>query len=902
MVFYVIDRSMSIVATMTNDVPNALMIDDSSGGQNIILTNGVATGSYSFKTDPYHRDSVYIKAGNYIAFKDKYSKYRLYTIITVSGDTELTVTCEDIGLDLINEMSGAWDFGNVDLTLDFFLNRVFGGTGWKIVYETAGIKDTTRNLSYTTVTDTRLKRLESVMSAFGYEGDFEIKMSGAHVTEQIFHVYQKILNANSSSPVQRFMNDMNLISLNREESIADLYTAVLPTGGTVDGKTVDISQIVYDDGRFFTTDNDNVLYDRVSAEKWSRFSGTVNEKSTDDHYIMGHYTSSTTSASALFEEAKAQLIANCDAKISVEAKLLELDADLGDYIEIVDHSKTTDILLKARVQSVTNYYTQVGEDTGTLANYQLIEDTSQEFRDMLERIKTQIKSVTGSTVEYAVSDQGSIPPTDGWSSDKIPTVGDGQFLWTRTTTTFSDNTSTVAYSISKNGVNGRSLISTKTHYAIGSDTTTIPSKWQEEWPKELTSGDYLWTRNTFYYSSGDPTVSYTITYYPKDGNNYTSITNYFLASSLSSGVTAEEIIKNGSKNPADQKVTAASQYLWTVEELSFENYDGTVELQKTTPHIISVYSSDGVGIIDNGIIEWYQVTNSMTEAPTSWSKEPQLMTPDKKYLWNYEETIYSNGKHVRSDPVVIGVYGDKGEKGESSYTHIRYCDEYPDDFDKTYTGTTGKNPMFIGVYTGPLATAPTTIMAYQWSQIRGNQGPTGNGILSTTYFYAVTTDNVKPAANKVTSVDMPPLDSVNKYLWRKTITDYSDPSVEDKVVVELQAVYGDTGLKGDPGKQGESAILLYIDSSNGTTFKNSSVATIFTVTVYVGDLIIDTSTKLKQVFGSNAYLQWTIKKHGETGFTNIPLNDPRLNDEGFIFIISASDIKFKAVFNCELNF
>lgn len=100
---------------------------------------------------------------------------------------------------------------------------------------------------------------------------------------------------------------------------------------------------------------------------------------------------------------------------------------------------------------------------------------------------------------------------------------------------------------------------------------------------------------------------------------------------------------------------------------------------------------------------------------------------------------------------------------------------------------------------------------------------------------------------------------------------------------------------------GQDAIMLYIDSNNGTTFKNSSVATIFTVTIYVGGTIIDNSTKLKQMYGDGAYLQWLIKKHGEKDFTKIPLDDPRLNDNGFIFTIAAKDIKFKAVFNCELN-
>ena len=100
---------------------------------------------------------------------------------------------------------------------------------------------------------------------------------------------------------------------------------------------------------------------------------------------------------------------------------------------------------------------------------------------------------------------------------------------------------------------------------------------------------------------------------------------------------------------------------------------------------------------------------------------------------------------------------------------------------------------------------------------------------------------------------------------------------------------------------GEDAVMLYIDSSNGTTFKNSDVATIFTVTVYVGGIAITDSTKLKEVFGQGAYLQWLIKRYGETEFTKIPLDDSRLNDNGFMFTLNAKDISFKAVFNCELN-
>ncbi len=106
---------------------------------------------------------------------------------------------------------------------------------------------------------------------------------------------------------------------------------------------------------------------------------------------------------------------------------------------------------------------------------------------------------------------------------------------------------------------------------------------------------------------------------------------------------------------------------------------------------------------------------------------------------------------------------------------------------------------------------------------------------------------------------------------------------------------------GTEGGKGEDAIMLYIDSSNGTTFKNSDVATIFTVSIYVGGLVIDNSEKLKKVFGEHAHLQWLVKKHGDTEFTEIPMDDPRLNDNGFLFTITAKDIRFKAVFNCELD-
>ena len=56
---------------------------------------------------------------------------------------------------------------------------------------------------------------------------------------------------------------------------------------------------------------------------------------------------------------------------------------------------------------------------------------------------------TGSTITYQSGTSGTTPPTDTWSST-IPTVTEGNFLWTRTVATFDQApTSVTSYSVAK---------------------------------------------------------------------------------------------------------------------------------------------------------------------------------------------------------------------------------------------------------------------------------------------------------------------------------------------------------------------------------------------------------------------------------------------------------------------
>ncbi|MGL4697135.1 phage tail spike protein [Enterococcus larvae] len=62
--------------------------------------------------------------------------------------------------------------------------------------------------------------------------------------------------------------------------------------------------------------------------------------------------------------------------------------------------------------------------------------------------------IAESVIDYAISESGTESPEEGWQTD-IPTVPVGQFLWTRTVQTFTDETETTAFSVSKIGSDGK---------------------------------------------------------------------------------------------------------------------------------------------------------------------------------------------------------------------------------------------------------------------------------------------------------------------------------------------------------------------------------------------------------------------------------------------------------------
>lgn len=382
-------------------------------------------------------------------------------------------------------------------------------------------------------------------------------------------------------------------------------------------------------------------------------------------------------------------------------------------------------------------------------------------------------TITSKSVTYQASSSGTTTPTGTWSTS-VPTVNNGQYLWTKTTVQYSDDNKTEAYSVSykgTNGTNGTSVTVSKTEvtYQVSTSGTTAPTgTWSTTMPT-CDQGLYLWTKTYVKYSDGKDTTSYAVSYKGIDGEKFA----FNMLRETNQGSKHWEQHSSGGKYFVEDFITedninavklicteAISTSNWsyvsfkdikmlkqlkpsTKYTLSYDikaNRSGTISHSicngdasnfctntvvvnniignetwqhisvvlttndlKTTPTNAILYlgrnalSKVGYSIIKNlkltegtvdtpwaphpedlegrGVsqtVQYYLATSQasgVTSSTSGWSTDitTQKLTADKKYLWNCYQTKYSDGtSEPISTPKVIGVYGDKGQKGDNA--------------------------------------------------------------------------------------------------------------------------------------------------------------------------------------------------------------------------------------------
>ena len=122
-----------------------------------------------------------------------------------------------------------------------------------------------------------------------------------------------------------------------------------------------------------------------------------------------------------------------------------------------------------------------------------------------------------------------------------------------------------------------------------------------------------------------------------------------------------------------------------------------------------------------------------------------------------------------------------------------------------------------------------------------------------------------------------------------------------KVITGAAKAVEDMQSRMDSGEfKGEDAVVLRIDSSRGTVFKNNMIETVLSVCIYSGASRITNISDLHAKFGSTAYLQWYWQKIDESDYGLIPSTDSKLSDSGFTMKLTPDNIDEKVTFRCEL--
>lgn len=286
---------------------------------------------------------------------------------------------------------------------------------------------------------------------------------------------------------------------------------------------------------------------------------------------------------------------------------------------------------------------------------------------------------------------------------------------------------------------------------------------------------------------------------------------------------------------------ATNTYKLEIKADSIKFDSGTKDLKQTINDMKSDIqdAQSALNLTIKSIQTQYAQNQDNTTAPTSgWSPNTPRWQQGY-YIWAKNVVTFNDDTTREDNPVCItgntGPQGNPGQSGTSSYTYVRYSENADGtNFIPNPTSTTS----YIGIYTGTLSTAPSDKTAYTWSKYKGEQGPqgnpgqqgqpgsNGNGINSISYFYAVTTTQVAPAASSITSTTIPTMSSTNKYLWQKQVIDFTDSGVPDKTIVALIGIYGDRGQQGNPGQAGTSVTItsksvMYTTSTSGTSIPSS---------------------------------------------------------------------------------
>lgn len=237
------------------------------------------------------------------------------------------------------------------------------------------------------------------------------------------------------------------------------------------------------------------------------------------------------------------------------------------------------------------------------------------------------RGVKNTTVEYQASTSGTTVPTGAWSTT-IPSVAAGSYLWTKTTTNYTSGSPTIGYSVARMGVNGA-------------------------------KGDVGATGSSVILAERESIYSFTLAQIkakPGTIGDWSSFTNY---SSMKVGdIVAIRVAISDVANSEAMLYGKVTNISGSTVNIAYTSYmisgqDGEKGDKGDT-------GADGKGIKSTAIT--YQAWSNGTSTPTgAWSSSPPATSASKPYLWTrtiitYTDNSTSTSYSVGSTPegIVVG--------------------------------------------------------------------------------------------------------------------------------------------------------------------------------------------------------------------------------------------------------
>ena len=398
------DKTLQRVAFIDNEKPETLHFFDDIWHR--YLTE--ATSTFDFSVPKTGNAALqYLTEKNYVSFQYGGQDYLFNIMRTEETESELACYCENLNLELLNEMSPAFKSGGAQTFAWYFNNSdLVGGKNFSdLVLGINEVSDYSRSLEWEG-TDTKLARLLSLVNKFDAECEFvtELNRDGS-LKRIVLNVYKKHDDMHQGVGTRR--QDVTLYygkeidGIRRTVDKTGLYNAIYPQGK--DGLSITtVEKTEYDaDGRvlYYTHNGQPYIYAPQTAEEYP-----AQISSKDDPWILYRWEYETENVNTLYGQALAKL-----KEISAPAVTYEVEGSLmleiGDTVKIHDDKFMPTLLLEARVSEQEVSFSDPTKNKNVFSNFKALENKLS--TDITGRLDQLIQEALPYTAEI-LSDNGTV--------------------------------------------------------------------------------------------------------------------------------------------------------------------------------------------------------------------------------------------------------------------------------------------------------------------------------------------------------------------------------------------------------------------------------------------------------------------------------------------------------------